>query len=163
MATHICSTAQVSEHALIDVSSRGTDTFIDEGAVVDAWVRIKHVGGVGHVRIGCNSYLNSGTVIYSGNGVSIGKDVLIGPNCSLVPVNHAFDSRDIPIRLQRFSPSRGGLVIEDDVWLGANVVVLDGVTIARGCVIAAGSVVTRSTKPFGVYGGVPAKFLRERP
>jgi acetyltransferase-like isoleucine patch superfamily enzyme len=162
MANHFHPSAVIHEAALIDVSSRGTHTYIGEGSVLDAWVRIKHVGGIGDVRIGRNSYLNSGCVLYSGNGIEIGDDVLIGPNCSLVPVNHAFATRSMPIRLQRFQASRGGLVIANDVWLGAGVTVLDGARIASGCVIAAGSVVAGATEAFGIYAGTPARLIRMR-
>lgn len=55
-----------------------------------------------------------------------------------------------------------GIIIEDDVWIGAGVKVLDGVTIAQGCVIGANSVVTKSTEPYGIYVGVPARKIKSR-
>ena len=101
MANIFHPTASISQLAVIDVSSRGTDTTIGAGSVVDDFVKIKHVGGTGNIEIGEHVYLNSFTVIYSGNGVRIGNDVLIGPNCSIVPANHNFSSREMPIRLAR--------------------------------------------------------------
>ena len=53
-------------------------------------------------------------------------------------------------------------MIEDDVWIGANCTILDGVRIAKGCIIGAGSVVSKSTEPFGIYAGVPARLIKKR-
>lgn len=158
----ISASAVVSPLAEIEDSVRGTLISIGAGVRIDAFVKIKPVGGTADIRIGPNSYINSGTVIYSGNGVVIGADVLIGPNCTIAPVNHQYTRRDAPIRLQGFMPSRGGVVIDDDVWLGANSVVLDGAHIGSGCVIAAGSVVRESLEPFTVCAGAPARPIRHR-
>src|SRR5580693_5989769 len=117
---------------------------------------------MGDVVIGEGSYVNSGTVIYSGNGVRIGKGVAIAANCTLAPVNHAYKSRAKTIREQRFLPSKGGIIIEDDVWLGAGVVVLDGAHIRKGCVIAANALVRGPTEEYGVYGGNPLAKIGER-
>jgi acetyltransferase-like isoleucine patch superfamily enzyme len=154
--------SKVSPLASIDISQRGTDTILGEGCVIDDFVKIKHVGGSGHVEIGDHSYLNSGTVLYSGNGIYIGNSVLIGPNCSLTPVNHQFSATDIPIRLQGFMPSRGGIIIEDDVWIGACVTILDGAIIRKGCIIGANSMVNGDTEPYGIYFGTPAKLVKMR-
>ncbi len=162
MTTEAHATAQISPLAAIDISSRGTDTVVGAHSVIDAFVRIKHVGGSGHIRIGKNCHINSGCVLYSGNGINLGDDVLIGPNCSLVPVNHATDRHDVSIRLQGFTPSKGGITIESNVWLGAAVTVLDGVTIRSGCVVAANALVNSSLEQPGIYGGVPAKFIKGR-
>ena len=107
-------------------------------------------------------YINSCCVFYSGNGIKIGNKVLIGPNCNIVPTNHNFDSIDLPIRNQGFQDSKGGVIIEDDVWLGANVTLLDGAIIRKGCIIAAGAVVNGPTEPFGIYAGIPAKKIKSR-
>jgi virginiamycin A acetyltransferase len=147
--------ARVSDKADIEDSVRGTRIVIEAKVMIDAFVKIKPVGGSGDVVIGEGSYVNSGTVIYSGNGVTIGKGVLIAANCTLAPVNHAYKSRAKTIRAQGFLPSKGGIVIEDDVWLGAGVVVLDGARIRRGCVVAANAVVRGDTEEYGVYGGEP--------
>ena len=76
--------------------------------------------------IGRGTVINSGCVLYTGNGIRIGRNVLIAANCTLAPTNHAFADPDQPIRDQGFQPSRGGIVIGDDVWIGANCVLLDG-------------------------------------
>lgn len=153
--------AKISALSSIEISNRGTNTIIGAFSVLDDFVKIKHVAGNRDVVIGSKTYINSCTVIYSGNGVIIGDNVLIGPNCSIVPVNHVFERLDIVIREQGYE-DKGGILIEDDVWLGANVTVLDGVTIGKGCVIGAGSVVTKSLEPFSVCIGNPAKIVKKR-
>jgi acetyltransferase-like isoleucine patch superfamily enzyme len=155
-------TARISPLADIETSVRGTPMVIGPRTMIDAFVKIKPVGGAGELVIGADCAINSGTVIYTGNGVRIGDGVAIAANCTLAPTNHAYADRNRPIREQGFQPSKGGIVIEDDVWLGSNVVVLDGASIGKGCVVAAGSVVRGVLEPYGVYGGSPIKRLKER-
>jgi virginiamycin A acetyltransferase len=154
--------AIISKLADIEDSVRGTKIIIDEGVRVDSFVKIKPVGGVGDVHIGKNSYVNSGVVIYSGNGVDIGEGVLIAANCTLAPVNHEHRSKDKPIIQQGFMPSKGGIKIEDDVWIGANSVILDGAVIRRGAVVAACSLVLGELEPYSINAGVPAKLTGRR-
>jgi len=155
-------TAKISPLADIEPSARGTPIRIGARTMIDAFVKIKPAGGSGEVNIGADCAINSGTVMYTGNGITLGDAVLIAANCTLAPTNHAIADRDRRIRDQGFMPSRGGIVIEDDVWLGANVVVLDGAHIAKGCVIAAGAVVRGKLEPYGIYAGVPAVRVGER-
>jgi virginiamycin A acetyltransferase len=147
--------ARISSKADIEDSVRGSRLIIEAGVMIDSFVKIKMAGGLGDVVIGEDTYINSGTVIYSGNGVTIGKGVLIAANCTLAPVNHAYKSRSSTILAQRFMPSKGGIVIEDDAWLGASTVVLDGAIIRRGCVIAAHATVRTVTEEYGIYAGEP--------
>lgn len=162
MANKFHASVKISSFVSIDISSRGTDTIIDEGCVIDDFVKIKHVGGNGNVIIGKNVYINSGTVFYSGNGIKIGDNVLIGPNCNFVPANHQIFDTGKLIREQGFQSSKGGIVVENDVWFGANVTVLDGTLIPAGCVIGANSLVTGTLEPYGVYAGSPAKLIKRR-
>lgn len=154
--------ARISALADIEVSVRGTKITIGARTMVDAFVKIKPAGGSGDVVIGADCALNSGTVLYTGNGIRIGDAVLIAANCTLAPTNHEFADPDRRIRDQGFQPSRGGIVIEDDVWLGANVVVLDGAVIGRGTIVAAGSVVRGALEPMSIYAGAPAKRVGSR-
>ena len=112
--------------------------------------------------MGEHCYINPGCVLYSGNGITLGNYVLLAPGVILVPANHAFARRDIMIRHQGFQPSKGGITLEDDVWIGANSVVLDGATVGRGAIVAAGSVVRGVIPPYEIWGGVPAVKLRDR-
>jgi virginiamycin A acetyltransferase len=152
----------ISALSEIEDSVRGTSIIIGNNVVIDAFVKIRPVGGMGDIVIGDSTHLNSGTVLFSGNGVSIGERVLIAPNCSIVPASHAYDDPNQPIQSQGFSPSKGGIIIHDDVWIGANSVILDGSEIGQGCIVSAGSVVSGKLRSFGVYAGNPVRLLRIR-
>ena len=108
----ISPTAKISKFADIEDSVRGTRIVIEDGAMIDSFVKIKPVGGTGDVTIGANSFINSGCVIYSGNGVQIGRHVLVAANCTFAPVNHEYRSKDKLIIEQRFRPSKGGIIVE---------------------------------------------------
>lgn len=151
--------AFISRQADIEDSTRGTKIVIEDGVMIDAFVKIKCVGGAGDVLVGRNSFLNSGVVIYSGNGVSIGEGVLIAANTTIAPVNHEFRAKDKTIIEQRFQASRGGIVIEDDVWVGANCVILDGAILRKGCVVGAGSVVRGELAAYSISIGSPARLV----
>ena len=154
--------ARISPLADIEDSTRGTVISIEEGVVIDSFVKIKPAGGTGDVRIGAHSTINSGVVIYTGNGIDIGRHCAIAANCTFAPVNHEYRSREKLITEQGFVPSRGGIVIEDDVWIGANVVLLDGAIVRRGCVIGAGSLVAGELPPYTVNVGSPARVVAKR-
>jgi len=147
--------ARVSPLADIEDSVRGTRIVVGDGAVIDAFVKIKPAGGSGDVHVGPRTVINSGCVLYTGNGIRIGEGVAIAANCTFAPVNHEYRQRNVPIRSQGFRTSKGGIVIGDDVWIGANCVILDGAVIADGCVIGAGSVVRGALEPYGIYAGNP--------
>jgi len=90
----------------------------------------------------------------------IEDDVLLGPNVTIVTSNYGFTDRDRPIHEQVWSES--DVVLGRRCWLGANVVILPGVRIGEGAVIAAGAVVTSSIPAFAIAGGVPAKVIKQR-
>ena len=156
------STTRVSTLADIEDSVRGTRIVVGEYSVIDSFVKIKPAGGSGDIEIGNHCHINSGCVLYTGNGIHIGNDVLVAANCTFAPVNHAFSDRSKPIRLQGFGENRGGILIEDDVWIGANCVILDGAIVRRGCVVAAGSVVRGELAAYSIYGGNPIRMLGVR-
>lgn len=110
------------------------------------------------VKIGQGTTINRNTCIL--DHVTIGKDCSIAPNCVIVGSNHLFMDGSKTIKSQ--GSEIVGIVIEDDVWIAANVTVLDGVTIGKGSVIAAGAVVTKSVMPYTIVGGVPAKEIGKR-
>lgn len=112
----------------------------------------------GDVEFGAHCTVNSYAMI-SGK-VRCGDGVRIASHVSLVGFNHGYDDPEVPIWRQKHESL--GIVIEDDVWLGANAVVVDGVTIGRGAVVAAGAVVSKDVPPLAIVGGVPAKVLRFR-
>jgi len=149
----------ISPLADVEDSVKGIKIVIEEGVQIDSFVKIKPVGGTGDVHIGKNSYINSGVVIYSGNGVHIGEDVLIASNCTLAPVNHQYKLKSTKIVEQRFQPSRGGIIIEEDVWIGANSVILDGAILRKGCVVGANSLVSKELEPYSINVGSPTKCI----
>jgi virginiamycin A acetyltransferase len=155
-------TAYVSPEARIHASTRGTRIVIGAHTQVYDFVVIRAVGGNGDVVIGEHCYINPHCTLYSGSGIRLGDYVLVGPGCSIVPANHAIDRTDIEIRRQGFMPSKGGVVVESDVWVGAQCVLLDGAYIESGAVIAAGSVVSGRVSGRAVWGGNPCRFIRAR-
>lgn len=159
MTLRIHPTARISALADVEVSVRGTRIEIGEHSVVDSFVKIKPVGGSGDVLIGRNVVINYGCVLYSGNGIVIGDNVAIAANCVLAPVNHAFQKRDQLIREQRFKPGKGGIIIEEDVWIGAGACLLDGSILRRGCVIGAMSLVRGEVPEFSIQAGNPLQLI----
>lgn len=154
--------ARVSPLADIEQSVRGTRIIVGAGAVIDSFVKIKPAGGVGDVVIGERVVINSGCVFYSGNGIRIGNGVAIAANCTFAPVNHEFCDRSKPIRDQGFRSSRGGILVEDDVWIGANCVLLDGAILRCGSVLAAGSTIWEELQPYTIYAGSPLRVIGVR-
>ena len=154
--------ARVSRLADIEDSVRGTSITIGAESVIDSFVKIKPVGGTGDVIIGERVHVNSGCVIYSGNGIRIGDDVAIAANCVFAPVNHEFRDKTRLIREQRFSPSRGGIIIENDVWIGAGCVLLDGAVVRRGAVIGAMSLVRGDVAAYSICFGNPLRKVGSR-
>lgn len=116
----------------------------------------------GSLSVGRNTAFNANCHINAavGGNLTIGENCLIGPNVVMRTADHNFDRLDIPIREQGHKIA--DIVIEDDVWIGANVVVLGGVRIGRGAVVGAGAVVARSIPPLAVALGVPARVVRMR-
>lgn len=125
----------------------GTD--IPEGLTVLAPVYFDY--GT-HTRLGEGTFVNHGCYFMDGNIIEIGKNVFIGPFCGFYTASHPMDYEDRNRGSERALPIRIG----DNCWFGANVSVLQGVTIGSGCVIAAGSVVTRDLPDNCLAAGVPA-------
>jgi galactoside O-acetyltransferase len=115
----------------------------------------------GYLQIGNNVDVNTNVQLGAASGViKIGDNVMIAPNVVIRAANHGMSRSGIPMKMQR---SIGGvIVIGDDVWVGANAVICSNVTLAKGTVVAAGAVVTKSTEEFTIVGGVPARVIGER-
>jgi acetyltransferase-like isoleucine patch superfamily enzyme len=110
------------------------------------------------IRIGSDSLIGEYSVIRGQGGVQIGDRVYTSPFTQIIAVNHVFDDPARPFVEQGITAQ--GIVIEDDVWLGAGAIITDGVRVGRGAVVAAGAVVTKDVPPHTVVGGVPAKPIK---
>ena len=110
------------------------------------------------LKIGNNCQVNENVYIQS---AIIGNYVLIAQNVSILAVTHNFDSIDIPI-IKQGSTKADPVIIEDDVWIGRNVIVMPGIIIEKGAIVGAGAVVTKNVPPYAIVGGIPAKIIRYR-
>jgi acetyltransferase-like isoleucine patch superfamily enzyme len=128
----------------------GRRTFLEAGVTLQSTA--------GRIRLGQRVYLSRGVTVGAVGLVEIGDFALVAPGCYITDADHRFDDPAIPVPDQGMS-SKGPTVLEDNIWLGANVVVTSGVRIGRHCVIAANSVVTQDIPAFSVAGGVPARVL----
>lgn len=108
---------------------------------------------------GAYSFVNIESEI--GAGVTLGKYVMIAPQVWIIGNDHRFDVPGVPIIFSG-RPDLKRTCIEDDVWVGNGAMVLAGVTIGRGSIIAARAVVTKNVPPYEIWGGVPAKKIGDR-
>jgi acetyltransferase-like isoleucine patch superfamily enzyme len=112
------------------------------------------------IAIGHHSHFAPNCVLYGWGGLDIAPYCNIAAHTVFATVGHKHQITDKPMAL---SGAQGGpITLEEDVWVAANVTITADTRIARGCVIGANAVVTRDTEPMGVYGGVPARRLRDR-
>lgn len=112
------------------------------------------------VSIGDNSSIGMDSWLLN-PAITIGNDVMMGPYCIMLTTNHETSNTEIPMWHQGFT-APNPIVIEDDVWIGARVTILGGVTIGHGSIIGAGSVVTKSCEPYSIIAGNPAKLIKKR-
>ncbi|SCM76856.1 conserved hypothetical protein [uncultured Pleomorphomonas sp.] len=160
---HRARIADLTRHAGADIAATA---FVAPGAQVfterlilgeRSWIAA-HAVVRGDIALGddctVNAYACLSGKVRCGNGVRIASLV------SIVGFNHGFEDPDRPIHHQGLVSA--GIDIGDDVWIGANAVIVDGVNIGRGAVIAAGAVVTRDVPPLAIVAGVPAKVVRRR-
>jgi len=134
----------------------GSGTIVMHGAVLHVY-NFRNMSQSG-IKIGKDSLIGEYSVIRGQGGVQIGDRVYTSPFTQIIAVNHVFDDPDRPFVEQGITAE--GIVIEDDVWLGAGAVITDGVRVGRGAVVAAGAVVTKDVSPHTVVGGVPAKLIK---
>lgn len=128
--------------------SLGRGSVIENRTIVD--------NAVGDVAIGSSTRIGIGNTVIG--PVSVGDNVITAQNVVLSGLNHNYRDPDVPIRRQGVTTSP--IVIEDDVWIGANSTVTAGVTIGRHSVVAGGSVVVKSVPPYSVCAGVPARVIK---
>lgn len=132
---------------------------LKKGSEIWEYVIIRR--GKNKLTIGRFSQIGPFTVIFRGSDVIIGNNVLIAPHCVLAAGNHEYRQAEKPMRFAG-NFSEGPIVIEDDVWIGANSTITDGVRIGKGAVVAANSVVTKDVAPYDIVGGSPAVKIANR-
>jgi len=115
--------------------------------------------GVG-LKVGNNSSIGPYAYIGCSGYIEIGDNVMMSPRVSIYSENHNFSDTDIPMIEQ--GVTRSFVKIEDDCWIAANSVILAGVTVGKGSVVAAGSVVTKDVPPYSIVAGNPAKIIKSR-
>jgi acetyltransferase-like isoleucine patch superfamily enzyme len=138
-----------SENILLDATS-----LITEFVIVRA--------PLARLKVGKYSQIGSSSVLLTGQyGITIGEHVMIAPHCVMAAGNHEYRNLDVPMMFAG-DFSNGPIVIEDDVWIGANCTIADNVTIGKGSIISANSLVNKSIEPYSIAGGVPCKVLSSR-
>ncbi len=155
-------TARIDESVHIRSAARlrlGDRCFIDAGVVL-------HCGGTGWgpdeggISVGIDAYIGPNSVLFGAAGIEIGDAALISPGVVITSHQHSFRRTDVAIRKQPLQTGR--VVIERDVWIGANATLLPGVRIGAGSIVGAGAVVTSDVPPGVVVVGVPARVLHDR-
>lgn len=136
----------------------GDNVSIHRNTIIECTGVIRELGE--GLVIGNNVGIAQNCFIQVRGFVSIGSNVMFGPNVSIFSENHGFENTEIPMIKQ--ATIRKGVVIEDDVWLGTQSVILDGVTIGKGSIVAAGAIVNISVPPYSIVAGVPAKIIKSR-
>ena len=123
--------------------------------------RKAHFGTGRTIVIGDNSGL--GYCCNVPSNISIGKDVMMGPNCFIIKYNHSFDRIDIPMIEQGYQSTENvPTIIEDDVWIGMNVLMTAGRHIKKGTIIGAGCLLCKDFPEYSIVGGNPSKLIRSR-
>ncbi|MDW7775647.1 MAG: acyltransferase [Methanosarcinales archaeon] len=126
----------------------------------NVWIdQMAHFGDGCNRKLGNNSGIGRNARV--GPFTNIGDNVMMSGDVKVITRNHEFKDIEIPMNLQGYS-DYFPVIIEDDVWIGTRVIILPGVHIGKGAIIAAGAVVTKDVEPFSIVGGVPAKHLKWR-
>lgn len=154
---------RIGDNVIVDcLSKKGVD--IADNVNIANNVIIKCTWSLGHVGtgvvIGTGVSIGDGSFIGAAGGVIIGENVIMGQNVRFHSENHIFNDPTIPIKMQ--GVTNEGIIIEDDCWVGAGVVFLDGVKVGKGSVIGANSVVTKNIPPFSVVVGTPGRVIKRR-
>ncbi|GHD65391.1 sugar O-acetyltransferase [Jeongeupia chitinilytica] len=122
-----------------------------------SWVRAPLFCEYGKsIRIGAHSFLNAGVTFLDGTAITIGNNVLVGPNVQFYGASHPIDHIARRDWVARWKP----ITVEDDAWIGGNAVICQGVTIGARAIVGAGAVVLRDVPPDTIVGGNPARIIR---
>jgi acetyltransferase-like isoleucine patch superfamily enzyme len=156
-------TVFIDDYVEINALSRkgvkiGDNVTIRKNSIIDCTGVIRELGE--GIIIGNNVGISQNAFIQVRGMVEIGSNIMFGPGVSIFSENHEFS--DTQKLLIEQPVNRKGVKLCDNIWVGANTTILDGVIIGEGAIIAAGSVVTKSVPPNCIVGGVPAKIIKER-
>lgn len=132
---------------------------LGEAAVIKSGAHLCPCNPSAHVRVGARTSIGFHTFLYASAGITIGADCMIAPFVYLVDSDHGSRRNEL---MNRQSNVARPIFIGDDVWIGAQAVVLAGVRIGNGAIVAAGSVVNQDVEAYAIVGGVPARKLGER-
>lgn len=138
--------------------SLGRDTTLEDG------VQLQYAGpptSEVRLRLGDHVQVSPNVHFNIQDRITIGSHTMIGAGCKFIDHDHGFASREEPMHRQAVVTQP--ITLEDDVWIGANAIILKGVTIGTGAIIAAGSLVRTDIPSYQIWGGVPARFLKDRP
>ena len=113
-----------------------------------------------NISIGAGTAINNRTILAGRGGITIGDNVLVGYETIILTSTWNYQDPDVPIKLQGMTTKP--VVIGNDVWIGARVIIVPGVIIGDGAVVGAGAVVTKNVHPYTVVGGVPARMIGKR-
>ncbi len=160
---HVGRSVTLEDDVKIDALSRkgvrlGNNVSIGRFSIIECTGVVTNLGR--GFFIGDDSNLGDYNFVGAAGGVTIGSNVLIGQGVRFHSENHIIERIDIPIKAQ--GVTNQGIQVEDDVWLGSGVILLDGVQVGRGAVVAAGSVVNKDIPAYAIAGGVPARILKYR-
>lgn len=148
---------QVYLHACPGGINIGANTYVMHGSVLHVYNfrDLPHAG----IHIGEHSLIGEHNVLRGQGGIRIGNRVYTSPMVQILAVNHVYQDPERSFVEQGITAE--GIIVEDDVWIGAGAIITDGVHIGRGAVIAAGAVVTKDVPPHTLVGGVPAKIIKK--
>lgn len=158
---------QIGDHSFIDdfavLDAKGDEAdgiLIGTNVIVGRNTTLSCKGG--SIELGDYANISAGCSLLSETKISVGAYTFLAGYCYLVAGgNHSFERTDIPIMFQP-SVRKGGIAIDEDCWLGASVIVLDGTSLGKGCVAGAGAVVTKPFPPHSIIVGIPARKIKDR-
>ncbi len=143
-------------HGMPNGIAIGANTFIMNHAELHVY-NFRHLPHAG-ITIGKNCLISEFNVLRGQGGITIGDNVYTAPHVQILAVNHVYSDPSRPIIEQGITAR--GIVVEDDAWIGAGAIILDGVRVGRGAVVAAGAVVSDDVAAHTVVGGVPAQVIK---
>ena len=125
-------------------------------------MRFVTIVGYERIEIGNNFFASKGMDLSATKGIIIGDDITFGPNVMLIGGNHKTNVPGLKMNQLHSGDKHDFIIIENDVWVGANVIILSGVTVGEGTIIGAGSVVTKKMPPYSICAGNPCKPIKPR-